>query len=306
MMICCMVLTMLMVTSCADARKQRMLNTPVEGILENGVRYEFIVEEFDLNEFLENNPIHVTNSLIGRILQTPSEVAEWIGLRGTFPSLAHGGSRDAEQYFISMRFCVATDKWVLFIKPVDADNVEYSGDASILRMVTVKHAYGRAGSINMFRLRMDCPYAPLYNEEFKQQILNTPVEGVLKNGVRYEFVGGEFNLDEFCERNDVYRRGAALVEPVIVRTPTEAAEMWLYHLWRSDLEPYFAYINLHIRFCSAENDWVVIFDSADIMDIIEEDSPLYYIGINIITFNYSTGKVNWAFSSHFGTQKIIW
>jgi len=54
-----MVLTMLMVTSCADARKQRMLNTPVEGILENGVRYEFIVEEFDLNEFCKSNPLYV-------------------------------------------------------------------------------------------------------------------------------------------------------------------------------------------------------------------------------------------------------
>ena len=311
MMICCMAVITLMITSCADARKQRMLNTPVEGILENGVRYEFVVEEFDLNEFLENNPLYVKNQLpLGRTFRTPSEVAERIGLWWSFPTFNQFEPREADQYYISIRFCIATDTWVLFIKPVDADNVEYSGYCSILRMITAKYVF-ELGGMDMFHFRINCPHASLYNEESRQRILSTSVEGVLENGVKYEFVSEKFNLEEFFVRNTgypEYRGGYLSASPVIVHTPAEAAKIGLYHFMRSispwmidDFEPYFAYIGIHIRFCLATNRWVVVV----ILDSTGTEQRAFEI-VQIITIDYSTGHL---FHFHYRTsspQEIIW
>ena len=307
MMICCVVLIMLMVTSCADARKQRVLSTPVEGVLENGVRYEFIVEEFDLNEFLENNPIYVANSLLiyRRTVHTPSEVAARIGLHHSFPSFVSlPDRRDVDQYSISIRFCTSTDSWVLFIKPFDADMVVYGEDCSIIRMITIGYT---DGSINRFYFRVNCQYELVYSEEFRQQVLSTSVEGVLENGVRYQFVGGEFNLGEFFERNTGIGGRPIFIEPVIVRTPSEAAELGLYFLSREDrLKPYFDKIRLHIRFCSTTNAWVVIFNYVDIRDIIDEDSIFNYIPTIVVTFNYSTGETMRYLACRFTPREIIW
>jgi hypothetical protein len=85
--------------------------------------------------------------------------------------------------------------------------------------------------------------------------INTPDSGVLENGIRYEFVLGDTNLNDLLEQHDyVFTRNVD--GTVIARTPREAVELGSYYLNRSLFSS--MQVNdfiVYVHYCRTTGNW---------------------------------------------------
>lgn|GEM_PF-3733916 len=86
---------------------------------------------------------------------------------------------------------------------------------------------------------------------------NTIDSGILENGIRYEFVTGNTNLNDFLEQKDyIFTRNVDGI--VIARTPKEAVEMGSYYLSNvlfrtTQVKDFIVYV----YYCSTSGKWIL-------------------------------------------------
>jgi len=132
-----------------ERRTDEMFNVPVEGVLENGIKYKFIPGDFNLNIFFERNKFNFSRDVDATIIaRTPIEAAEK-GLKYL------GSIREDlfERFVVYVRYCSATDNWVLDLIYLDTNPSLVTGTPDIITInysngSVVRHFFGKGLSYN--------------------------------------------------------------------------------------------------------------------------------------------------------------